>query len=296
MEQDDPEDPEDPEDPGGTVAWQDADGAPVPDPFEAGGGSGLDDDAVLVIAGPRGHRLAAVTTRVRFVDARPLVAVVRPLIERARLEAQVRARSERLAAERRRADHAAEEARHRIERDLHDGVQGRLVGLGLDLRMAGESVTDPIGRDVIERAVAELRGTVAELRELSGGTLGRRLGEHGLAAAVGDLAARVPVPVEIDIPAVPLPSVVESTAYFVIAESITNAVKHAGAARIGVQVIAGDTVTLLIDDDGCGGADPRAGTGLRGLRERIHSLGGHLIVSDRVPRGTLVEAVLPCAW
>ncbi|MGC4013772.1 MAG: histidine kinase [Luteolibacter sp.] len=264
--------------------WIGVDGALIDAPSEG----------ALELTDAAGRPIAALEHDLRFADLRPLRAAVRPLIERARWEAELREQSERVAAERARADAAAVEARRRIERDLHDGVQGRLVSLGLGLSLARDDAPDPLARDVLAHAVAELQGAVVELRELAGGTLSRRLDGRGLADAVGELAARVPLLVELEIPARELPAHVESTAYFVIAESLTNAVKHAAAGRVRVRVSGDEVVTVLIADDGCGGADVRGGTGLRGLQERVHSVGGSLVVGDGTPTGTVVEAVLPC--
>jgi signal transduction histidine kinase len=250
----------------------------------------------LEIKDAAGNPLGVVEHRDRFTDLRPLSLAVRPLFERALWELELREHAERILEESARADAAGSEARRRIERDLHDGVQGRLVSLGLGLRMARDDATDPISRDVLDGAVSELKDAVAELRELSSGMLGVRLDRNGLAGAIGDLARRISVPVEIDIPHLDLPLAVETAAYFVIAESLTNAIKHADPARISVRVVAGDHVTVVVADDGRGGADPRCGTGLRGLRERVQSVGGQLIVSERTPRGTVVEALLPCEW
>lgn len=256
------------------------------------------DVAVLTVTDAAARPLGIIEHHTRFADLRPLALALRPLFERVAWEAELREQSERVAAERARADGAAAEARRRIERDLHDGVQGRLVSLGLGLSLARDGADDPISRDVLDRAVAELQGVVGELRDLSHGSLSDRLVGAGLARAVADLVERMPVPVDLEIPAsVAAPASVESAAYFVIAESLTNAVKHASPSRIRVVVTAaapGGALSVVVTDDGCGGADARAGTGLRGLTERVHAVGGHLVVSDRAPSGTLVEAVLPC--
>lgn len=250
-------------------------------------------DAVLLPA-PQGAPRAAVLSRSRFIDARPLLEAVRPLIERAALEAEVRARAAQADAERRRADSASAEARRRIERDLHDGVQGRLVSLGLGLSLAREDLPDPLSRDLIDETVAQLRDAVAELRELSSGDLSTRLTEIGLAAAVGELVRRMPVAVQVQIAPVRLSRDVEAVAYFVVAEAVTNAIKHGAPSQVLVRVDGDAEIVVRVADDGSGGADLRAGSGLRGLQERVHAVGGRLLVSEAVPRGTLVEAVLPC--
>ncbi len=269
--------------------WIDADGEIV-----AGPGEQLDQDAVIA-GDSAGQPIGALIHRTRFIDVPALLATVRPLIERAALDAELRDRTERLDAERRRADAAADEARRRIERDLHDGVQGRLVSLGLGLSLARAEADDPVTRLVLDDAVSGLQTAVLELRELAAGTLSQTLTTRGLASAVGELVRRMPVDIELRVDDVPLDPRTEAVAYFVIAEGVTNAVKHAGAARITVAVTKSEgSVSVTIGDEGPGGADLRAGTGLRGLRERVRSVGGRLVVSDRDPHGTLVEAVLPC--
>ncbi|MET0736020.1 MAG: histidine kinase [Microbacterium sp.] len=276
----------------GAVDWLDADGYPTEPPPSSTGG--IDDEAAIDVVGSRERTVAVLVSRGRFIDARPLVAAIRPLAERASLEAEVRATAARAAAERRRADLAAVQARHRIERDLHDGVQGRLVSLGLGLSLAREDVPDPVSRGLLDETIVNLQAAVAELRELASGELSGRLAEDGLAAAVGDLVSRMPMRVDVDIRPPVLGAGAESTAYFVIAESLANVVKHARARRVSVIVSGEEDVVVAVSDDGEGGADLRTGTGLRGLQERVHSAGGRLIVSDNTPRGTLVEAILPC--
>lgn len=269
------------------VGWVEADGTAADAPEPGPDAAVLDDG--------HGRPLAVLITGTRFIDARPLLRVVRPLIERAALEAELRAQSDRIAAERRRADNASAEARRRIERDLHDGVQGRLVSLGLGLSLARDGMADPVSRGLIDETVGQLHDAVAELRELSSGDLSVRLAGTGLAAAVGDLVRRMPVEVQLEIAPIRVARDVEAVAYFVIAEAVTNAVKHAAASSVRVRVADGAEVVVSVADDGSGGADLRTGSGLRGLQERVHAVGGRFLVSEAVPRGTLVEAVLPCA-
>jgi signal transduction histidine kinase len=274
--------------------WVDAQGRPATPPTPAASAAEVDDEAATILTGSGGRAMAALASRTRFVDARPLLDAVRPLVERAGLEAEIRAQGERVATERRRADNAAAEARRRIERDLHDGVQGRLVSLGLGLGLARDAMADPVSRGVIDEAVGQLHDAVAELRELSSGDLSTRLSGSGLAASVGDLAGRMPVPVDLDLAPLRVGHEVETVAYFVIAEALANAIKHAEPTRLSVRVTAGEEVVVSVADDGVGGADLRAGSGLRGLQERARAVGGRLIVSEATPGGTLVEAVLPC--
>ncbi|WP_157373044.1 sensor histidine kinase [Agromyces sp. Root81] len=259
-------------------------------------GAGTAASVVHPVRDHEGREVGRIVTVTRFVDLAPLLMVVAPLIERAALEAEVRDHAERLAAERRRADAAAHDARRRIERDLHDGVQSRLVSLGLSLSLAKDDVNDPASRMLLDETVAGLQNAVAELRELAGGTVSANLAERGLAAAVADLVSGVPVAIEASVDDVDLAGAVETAAYFVIAEAVANALKHAAPQRITIAVRQrGSTVTVSVADDGTGGADVRLGSGLRGLSERVGAVGGRMVVSEREPRGTLLEAVLPCA-
>jgi signal transduction histidine kinase len=273
--------------------WTTADGSAAQPP-PSGTGT-VDDVAVLDIRDEAGRTIAALLHQSRFVDTRSLTTIARPVVERAVLEADVHEQADLALAERRRADAAAHEARRRIERDLHDGVQGRLVSLGLGLSLASDESADPVARDLMGRAVAGIHEVVAELRELASSSMSSRLTEQGLAAAVGDLVRRLPLPVHVDIPALTVPAPIEETAYFVIAEALANTVKHGMAARAHVTVAVGSELVVTVADDGVGGVDPRLGTGLRGLQERVHAVGGRLVVSDARPQGTLLEAVLPCA-
>ncbi len=197
-------------------------------------------------------------------------------------------------------DHAAEE-RRRIERDLHDGVQARLVALAIDLGMArqrieaGENPEAAVG--LIGEAHEEAKRAVAELRDLARGVHPAILTDRGLDAALSALAARCPIPVEIEV-ALPgrLAAAVEAIAYFVIAEALTNITKHSQAGRAKVSVRpATDMVVVEVTDDGVGGAQPTGDGGLTGLRERLQGVDGHLTVSSPPGGPTVVRAELPCA-
>ena len=209
------------------------------------------------------------------------------LIEMVRLRAAVatsRARLQRLGYDERR----------RLERDLHDGAQQRLVALGLALRVAQR---EPGAVDVdglIDRTVDELGTAVEELRDLANGIRPACL-DHGLAAALAGLADGFPLPVMLDVP--PLREVsddVATTAYFVACEAITNTVKHAAATQVEVRVSQGDaSLVVAITDNGHGGAQPNPGSGLSGLTDRVAAAGGTLTIASH-PHGTTVEAVIPC--
>jgi signal transduction histidine kinase len=193
-----------------------------------------------------------------------------------------------------RADAAAEHERRRIAQDLHDGLQGRLLGLALNLQLSGQSV-DPATRLLLEETVGTLRSAVEEVRALGGGRQPELLARDGLAVALGSLFRAVRPVVSLDVTAARFAPEVETTAYYVVGEAVANALKHASAARVDVRVRSdADALTVTVTDDGRGGADPRLGSGLRGLAERVAAGGGVLVVREGVPTGTVVEVVVPC--
>jgi signal transduction histidine kinase len=186
----------------------------------------------------------------------------------------------------------------RIERDLHDGAQARLVALGMNLGMAEQKLdADPeAARDLVAEARLGVEAALRELRDLARGIHPPVLADRGLEAAVSALAhtSAVPVSVTADIPSRP-PAAVETAAYFVAAEALTNAAKHAGATRIGVHLARENGVLVVeVTDDGRGGADP-SGSGLTGLRHRVEALDGKLTVVSPSGAGTTLRAELPCA-
>jgi signal transduction histidine kinase len=202
-----------------------------------------------------------------------------------------------LTASRARIVTAADETRRRIERDLHDGTQQRLVSLGLDLRLMQSAVPADLPELEAEvgRVAAELDEVVDDLREISRGIHPAILSEGGLAPALRTLARRSALPVELDIPTERrLPAPVEAAAYYVVSEALTNTTKHAGASVARVAAVDTDGVLRLsIRDDGAGGADPGRGTGLTGLRDRVEALGGAIVVTSPAGEGTLVVVELP---
>jgi PAS domain S-box-containing protein len=214
-----------------------------------------------------------------------------------RLNAELHARLEDLAASRARIVAAGDVERRRLERNLHDGAQQRLVTLSLALRLAIAKLdSDPAAaRAAFEEAGDELARALEDLRELARGLHPAVLSDRGLRAAVEMLAGRSPVPVEIAaIPEQRLPEPVEAAAYYLIAEALTNVTKYAGASAVRVGVSAGeDTVVVEVSDDGVGGADPSGGTGLRGLADRVEALGGSLAVSSPEGAGTSLRAEIP---
>src|SRR5215211_820616 len=192
-----------------------------------------------------------------------------------RLNVELHARLEELAASRARIVTAGDVERRRLERNLHDGAQQRLVTLSLSLRLAlAQLDTDPAAaRGVLEGAGDELALALEELRELARGLHPAILTDRGLRAAVETLAARAPLPVDIvEIPDHRLPEPVEAAAYYLIAEALTNVAKYAHASTVRARVTAGDgNVVVEVSDDGIGGADPTTGSGLRGLSDRVEA-------------------------
>ena len=214
-----------------------------------------------------------------------------------RLNAELHARLDELAASRARIVTAADTERRRLERNLHDGAQQRLVSLLLSSRLAQAKVdSDPASaRAALAEMGEELALALEELRELARGLHPAVLTDRGLRAAVEMLAGRVPVPVEIaDIADERLPEPVEAAAYYLIAEALTNVAKYAQASTVRVEVAAGEaSVVVEVTDDGVGGADAAAGSGLRGLADRVEALGGSLEVVSPAGAGTTLRAQIP---
>jgi signal transduction histidine kinase len=202
-----------------------------------------------------------------------------------------------LAASRLRIIEASDTERRRLERNLHDGAQQRLVALMVGLRLAQaelKSRPDEAGA-LLETLTEELAEALTELREIAQGIHPAVLTERGLGAALEVLGARTPLPVSLDVtPAERLPEPVETAAYYTASEALANVVKHSHATRASVRVERLDgLVTVEISDDGVGGADPERGSGLRGLRDRVDTLDGVLRVESPPGRGTIVRVELP---
>jgi signal transduction histidine kinase len=208
------------------------------------------------------------------------------------------ARVSQLDASRAAAVDVAEAERRRIERDLHDGAQARLVNLGMELGRAQQRIeTDPEGAKLlIESAHAEAKAALADLRDLVRGMHPAILEDRGLDAALSSVVAGMPVPVTLRVDvAVRPPAAVESTVYFVVTEALTNVARHAGASRATVTIVrAGDRLVLEVTDDGRGGADAAAGTGLAGLRARVSALDGWMQVVSPPGGPTSLFVELPC--
>ena len=236
------------------------------------------------------------------LDERPLPAgSEQRLCDFADLVAQALASADahdKLAASRARIVEAGDAERRRLERNLHDGAQQRLVSLALQLRLTQSALErrpdDVLG--LLVEAQAELARALDELRELARGIHPAILTDRGLGPALEAILARAPLPVElVELPGERLPEQVEAAVYYVVAETITNIAKHAQAESATVSVtLAGARARVVITDDGVGGADPAGGSGLRGLADRIEALDGGLRIESPPDGGTRIEAQIPC--
>ena len=229
---------------------------------------------------------------VRAAPAGPdeVVAVVRDVTDLRRAMRELTDSRARIVA-------AGDAERRRVERNLHDGAQQRLVTVALHLHLVKRRLeTDPTEvPQLVESAQTELALALEEIRELVRGLHPRLLSDRGLEPALAGLAERSVLPVEIaETPSERLPPAVEAAAYYVVAEALANAGKHSQASRVCVRVSAGDArTTVEIADDGVGGADPDNGSGLRGLADRVAALGGELEVVSEPKRGTTLRASIP---
>jgi signal transduction histidine kinase len=247
-----------------------------------------------------GRRIAALVHDRTLQDDPELLeavgAAAAMAIENERLHAESRARLSELKASRERIVAAGDAERRRLERNLHDGAQQRLVGIALQLRLLQRRVKDdPSAEQLVAAATEELTRSLAELRELARGLHPAAL-EHGLAPALHVLAGRSAVPTTVTCETTdPLPEAVELAAYFVASEALANVGKYANATQATVRLWRTGTLAgIEIADDGVGGADDARGTGLRGLADRVEALDGRLRVVSPPGRGTVVSAELPC--
>jgi signal transduction histidine kinase len=247
------------------------------------------------------RRLGEVSARIEFdpayCDRGVVAAVVHEAsaeIDNLGLRAELAKQVEQITESRARLAGAHLEERRRMERDLHDGAQQRILAIALQLRSARVNGHDAVLRAEVDRAITDLALTVQELRDLAGGLQPAALAGGGLRAATDELASRIPVRMKLDVVDQRFPASVESAAWFVIAEAVSNVVKHARVDEVAIQVSA-DTSQLRVAvlDDGVGGVDPQ-GRGLQGLADRIAALGGVLSAGDQPDGGTRIEAVLPC--
>jgi signal transduction histidine kinase len=276
-------------------AFVDAAGHPVELP--AGG-----DDRAVTILRHDGDPVAALLHDAALDDdpelIRAVAATARMTIENERLHAEVRAQLEEVRASRARIVAFGDAERRRVERNLHDGAQQRLVNLSLALGIARSQLATGSNEQMgaaLDEAAVELRLALAELRELARGLHPVILSEAGLGPALVSLAERSPIPATVAaVPPDRLPARVEETAYYVASEALTNAAKHAHATAVTISARqCGSGLVVEIGDDGVGGADPN-GSGLRGLADRVAALDGRLQVRSRTGEGTCVTAELPC--
>jgi signal transduction histidine kinase len=227
-------------------------------------------------------------------DSEACLAEYSDLIATAVANAQAR---DDLAASRARVVLAADQARRRIERDLHDGIQQRLVSLALDVRNVEASIPSEMSepRERLSAVADGLTGALDDLREISRGIHPAILSEGGLRPALKALARRSAVPVDLDLRLERrLPEPVEIAAYYVVAETLTNATKHANASLVRIDAaIRDDRLHLSVEDDGVGGADPARGSGLIGLTDRVEALSGTIMISSPAGHGTSLQVELP---
>jgi PAS domain S-box-containing protein len=258
-------------------------------------GSGRLIGAQVELAGMRADGtefpIELAVTRIEGDDGPLFTAFIRDITERKHAEEELRRSRARIVT-------AGDEARRRLERNLHDGAQQRLVSLSLSLRLArSQFQRDPAAADaILEAAGEELAQALEELRELARGIHPAILTDRGLQPALEALANRASIPVElVETPEQPLPPPVEAAAYYVVSESLANVAKYANAKRATVRIVQDNGAAVIeVRDDGVGGADPSAGTGLRGLADRVEALDGVLDVESRPGAGTCVRAVIPC--
>jgi PAS domain S-box-containing protein len=231
-------------------------------------------------------------TRIDLPGPPTFTGYIRDITDRKQYEAELRASRARIVQ-------AADEARRRIERDLHDGAQQRLVGLALDLRLARNRVLDDpeAAAGLLDEAAEELASATAELRELARGIHPAILTEGGLEPALRSLLGRAPLPAKLTGPPPGrVAAAIEVTAYFTVAEALTNVARYADATRVEVDVTRNDgRLVVEVRDDGRGGADTGGGTGLRGLADRLSALDGRLDVHSPPGEGTTIRAEIPCA-
>jgi signal transduction histidine kinase len=268
-------------------------------PFEL---PALGSDRAVTVLGSAESPVAALIHDPALVERRALLraagAAARLALENERLQAQLRAQLAELRASRARIVAAGDDERRRLERDLHDGAQQRMLALGLALQLARAELDGSSGgaAELLTDADAELRAALEELRELARGIHPAVLTEQGLGPALATLAERSPVPVTItELPRERLPAATEAAAYFLVSEALANVAKHAHASRVRVKVHVGGRALVDVEDDGVGGADPTHGSGLRGLGDRVHALDGVLEIDSPAGGGTRVHAELPCA-
>jgi signal transduction histidine kinase len=278
------------------ASYADRDGRPLELPLAASG-------RAVTILGPQQSPVAALVHDPALLERRALLdaagAAARLALENERLHAQLRAQVAELRASRARIVQAADAERRRLERDLHDGAQQHLLGLGIALQLLQARLGPGANgaAALLTEAETELRSALDGLRELARGIHPAILTDHGLGPALRALAERSQVPVAIDaVPEERLAQPVEAAAYFLVSESLTNVAKYARASRVQVTVVRRNGKAVIdVEDDGVGGADPSRGSGLRGLLDRVQALDGKLTVESQPDAGTHIHAEIPCA-
>jgi signal transduction histidine kinase len=249
-----------------------------------------------------GERVAVLVHDPLLLDEPELIEAVGAAaalaLEKERLDAELRAKIGELRESRARLLSIELAERGRLERDLHDGAQQRLVSLALDLRLARGAVREQPeqAERLLDGAAKELEHALGELRELARGIHPAILSDHGLGPALEVVTKRSPVPVKLSAPEERFPPPVEAAIYYVVSEALTNVAKYAQASSVTVEVARTEgRAVLAIADDGIGGADPEGGSGLRGLADRIAALDGELHVDSPPSGGTRIYADIPCA-
>jgi signal transduction histidine kinase len=257
----------------------------------------------VTVLGPPDSPIAALLHDPVLLERRGLLeaagAAARLALENERLQAELRAQVAELRTSRARIVQAGDDERRRLERNLHDGAQQRLLSLGLALQLARAEIgADANGAsELLTEAEDELRAALDELRELARGIHPAILTDQGLGAAVRSLAERSGVPVKIvAVPERRLDESIEAAAYFLVSESLANCAKYARASAVRVTITRQNGNAIVdVDDDGVGGADPAGGSGLRGLSDRVHALDGTFRIESPRGGGTHIHAELPCA-
>ncbi len=283
-------------------------------PWSAAVGGYVDDDGRVVDLSmeqpnravthieQRGEPVAAIVHDVALLEdpglVNAVIAAVRLTIDNEHLQTELQSKLAEVAASRARIVAAGDEERRRLERDLHDGAQQRLVAIALSLRLSEAALpddTDAEVRQTLSRTVTDLREAIDELRALARGIHPAVL-DSGLRAALESLVGRSPLPVRLDLDLDGEPSkTVTATAYFAVAEALTNIAKHANARQVSVRGVAADgRISIAVTDDGIGGADAGDGSGLRGISDRVATIGGSLRVYSPPGGGTRFEVELPC--
>lgn len=275
-------------------SWADQNGNPttLPDP---------DSGRRVTVVRHHGEQIAALVYDATLGEEPELVEAVSAAagiaLENGQLEAELRAQLQELHGSRTRVVEAEQNARRRLERNLHDGAQQRLVALALELGLLAEQTgSDPATQTRLKRARSEVAESLSELRDIAHGLHPAVVSGHGLAVALDSLVAATPLDVRLTTDGLPrLSEPLEVAAYYVVSESLTNATKHAHATRVTVDVgVIDGTLVAEIVDDGIGGADSEGGTGLRGLADRVEALNGRLRIWTSAGKGTRVRAELLC--